>query len=166
MKIFTAAQIKACDAYTIHASGISSLDLVERAAAACVQYIAGQYGSDTPFVVLCGMGNNGADGLAIARILLQKGYAVKVFVLQHREESSPENKSNVNKLLRIDASLLDYVGPDTFLTDFPEQVVIIDAILGTGLARPAEGWLAEFFRHINQYPNRKIAIDIPSGMPL
>lgn len=165
MKIFTAAQIKACDAYTIHASGISALELVEHAATACVAHIAGRYSQETPFVVLCGMGNNGADGLAIARLLLQKGFAVKVFVLQHREEASPEHKSNVNKLLRIDAGLLDYVGPDTFLTDFPGQVVIIDAILGTGLTRPAEGWLEDFFRYINQYPNRKIAIDIPSGMP-
>ncbi|MDI9320423.1 MAG: NAD(P)H-hydrate dehydratase [Phycisphaerales bacterium] len=165
MKIFSAAQIKACDAYTIHASGISSIDLVERAATVCATHIIGHYPTDTPFVVLCGMGNNGADGLALARILLQHGYGLKVFVLQHRSEGTPENKSNLYKILRINAALVEYVEPQTFLTDLPEQVVLIDAILGTGLSTQIEGWLADFFNHINHLPNRKIAIDIPSGMP-
>lgn len=165
MKIFSAAQIKACDAYTIHASGINSQELVERAANACAAHIIKHYASDVPFVVLCGMGNNGADGLAIARMLLQGGFSVKVFLLQHTTESTPENHANINKLLRIDASLLDYVAPDTFIADLPEQVVLIDAILGTGLSRPVEDWLAEFLKHVNQFSNKKIAIDIPSGMP-
>ncbi|MES2480037.1 MAG: NAD(P)H-hydrate dehydratase [Bacteroidota bacterium] len=165
MKVFNAAQIKACDAYTIHASGITTMDLIDRAALACARHIVGKYTTETPFVVLCGMGNNGADGLALALILLQNGYGVKVFVLQHRNENTPENKSLLNKILRINAALVDYVEPETFLTDLPEQVVLVDAILGTGLGRPVEGWLADFFSHINQLRNFKIAIDIPSGMP-
>lgn len=165
MKIFSAAQIKACDAYTIHASGISSVDLVERAASQCATHIIGHYPIDTPFVLLCGMGNNGADGLALARILMQHGYGIKVFVLQHRNEHTAENKSHLNKLLRIDAALVEYLQPQTFLADLPEQVVIIDAILGTGLSRHVTDWLADFFAHINHLPNKKIAIDIPSGMP-
>jgi NAD(P)H-hydrate epimerase len=165
MKIFSAAQIKACDAYTIHATNISSLELIERAASACAQYILGKYNKECAFVVLCGMGNNGADGLALAHILLQNGYAVKIFLLQHKNESTPENKTLINKILRINAALIDYVRPETFLTDLPESVVIIDAILGTGLSRSVEHWLEEFFNHINQLPNHKISIDIPSGMP-
>jgi hydroxyethylthiazole kinase-like uncharacterized protein yjeF len=165
MKIFSAAQIKACDAYTIHASGISSVELIERAASQCATHIIGHYPIDTPFVLLCGMGNNGADGLALARILMQHGYGIKVFVLQHRNEHTPENKSHLNKLLRIDAALVEYLQPETFLADLPEQVVLIDAILGTGLSRHVTDWLADFFAHINHLPNKKIAIDIPSGMP-
>jgi ADP-dependent NAD(P)H-hydrate dehydratase / NAD(P)H-hydrate epimerase len=165
MKIFSAAQLKACDAYTIHASNITSINLVERAAEACAQQIIQKYDTETPFIILCGMGNNGADGLALALILLQKGYGVKVFVLQHKSENTPENKSLLNKILRINAALVDYVQPETFLTDLPRQVVLIDAILGTGLARPVESWLADFITHINYLPNYKIAIDIPSGMP-
>lgn len=165
MKIFSAAQIKACDAYTIHAGGISAADLIERAANACVSYITRQYTPDTPFVILCGMGNNGADGLAIGKLLLQNGYAVKLFVLQHRAEASPENKALLNKILRINAALVEYVAPETFLTDLPSHVVIIDAILGTGLNQQADGWIKEFFNHINQLKNHKIAIDVPSGMP-
>ena len=142
---FSTAQIKACDAYTIYAEGISSLDLVERAAMACVIHIRRFYSIDTPFVLLCGMGNNGADGLALARLLAQQGFGIKVFLLQHRNESSPENKANLNKLLRINASLVEYVEPNTFVTDLPEQVVLIDAILGTGLSYQVENWLIRFF---------------------
>ena len=69
MKIFTAAQIRACDAYSIHASSISTADLMERAAAKCVDWITAQFPKDALFVVLCGTGNNGGDGLAITRML-------------------------------------------------------------------------------------------------
>ena len=165
MKIFSAAQIKACDAYTIHASGIAPIDLVERAATALAQNIIPRFNVDIPFVVLCGKGNNGADGLALSLILLQNGYAVKIFLLQHRNEISPENKSYLNKILRINAALVEYVEPETFLTDFPAQVVIIDAILGTGLSHHTDEWMAAFIQHINHFKNYKIAIDIPTGMP-
>ncbi|GAA4449424.1 NAD(P)H-hydrate dehydratase [Rurimicrobium arvi] len=165
MKIFSAPQIKACDAYTIHAEGISSSDLVERAANACATHIRQYFSTDTPFVFLCGMGNNGADGLALARILMQYGYGIKVFVIQHRDQGTPEYKSNLNQILKVNAALVDYVAPESFLADFHPQVVIIDAILGVGLSRPIQGWLADFFAHINQLPNFKIAIDVPSGLP-
>ncbi|MCC6185866.1 MAG: NAD(P)H-hydrate epimerase [Chitinophagaceae bacterium] len=165
MKIFSAAQIKACDAYTIHATTSTSLDLIERAAGACAQFIFERYKTGKPFVIMCGMGNNGADGLALAHILLQNGYGVKVFVLLHKNEHSPENKTLLNKLLKINASLVDYVHPETFLTDLPEGVILVDAILGTGLSRPLNAWLADFINHINCLPNYKLAIDIPSGMP-
>lgn len=165
MKIFSASQIKACDAYTIRANNLTSIELVERAANACATFIQNNYSLDTPFVLLCGMGNNGADGLALARILKQSGYAIKVFLLQHSEEPSPENKANLNQLLRINASMVEYMPINSFLADLPAQAVIIDAILGTGLSRPLDTWLADFIQHLNHFPNRKIAIDIPSGMP-
>lgn len=165
MKIFFAGQIKACDAYTIHASGISSWDLMERAAVACTNWIKQRYRTDTPFVILCGTGNNGGDGLAVARLLLQSGYSVKVFLIPNNAQHTEDNKSNLKKLLQINASVPDELPVDTFLADLPEQVVIIDAILGTGLSRPASGWLAEFITHINHFPNTRISIDIPSGMP-
>jgi len=165
MKIFSSEQIREWDAYTMHARNISSQELMERAADACARYIFKHYSADIPFVVLCGMGNNGGDGLALARMLMQSGYGVKIFVLQHREQPSADNRANANKLLRINASLIDYVSPDTYLADLPEHVVLIDAILGTGLNKPVEGWLGAFINHVNQFPNRKIAIDIPSGLP-
>jgi hydroxyethylthiazole kinase-like uncharacterized protein yjeF len=165
MKIFTAAQIRACDAYTIHATPVSSIDLMERAAKKCMEWTSGHFPKDTLFVTLCGTGNNGGDGLAITRLLHEAGYGVKAFLLKFSKELSPGCQTNLIRLKAIDNDLADIVQPETFITDIPANIVIIDAILGTGLSRPAEGWLAAFIRHIDQLPNEKIAIDIPSGLP-
>lgn len=165
MKIFSAAQIKACDAYTIHASGISSRELMERAAGKCVEWIIASIPKDALFVVLCGTGNNGGDGLAITRMLHRSGYGVKAFLLKFSEELSDDCKANFEKLHHMDAGLVEELQPETFITDIPANIIIIDAILGTGLNREAAGWIAKFIAHINELPNRKIAIDIPSGMP-
>lgn len=165
MKIFSAGQIRACDNYTIHTSGISSLDLMERAAAKCMEWIGAGFGRDTLFVVLCGAGNNGGDGLAITRLLHAAGYGAKAFLLKHASEFSGDCYANLQRLQRAGNELVELLNPGTFITDIPPHIVIIDAILGTGLNRPVVGWLADFIGHVNQLPNRKIAIDIPSGLP-
>jgi hydroxyethylthiazole kinase-like uncharacterized protein yjeF len=165
MKIFTAAQIRACDAYTIRASGIHSAELMERASAKCVEWIKDNLPKETLFVVLCGTGNNGGDGLAIARMLHLGGYGVKAFLLQFSKELSADCETNLQRLAAIDKDLVSVVAPETFITDIAPQIVIIDAILGTGLSRPIEGWVAAFINHINHLPNKKIAIDMPSGLP-
>lgn len=164
MKIFSATQIKACDAYTVHATGISSTELMERAATECADWLTNYLPKDTLFVVLCGSGNNGGDGLAITRILHERGYGVKSFLLRSGDLSA-DCEVNLKRLQEIDTTLIDVLYPEAIITDIPKNIVIIDAILGTGLNRPAEGWLANFIKHINQLPNRKIAIDIPSGLP-
>ena len=165
MKIFTAAQIRACDAYTIYALGIRSDELMEIAAGKCLSWIKEHLPKDTLFVVLCGTGNNGGDGLALTRLLHQRGYGVKAFLLQFSGELSPDCKSNLQRLQGIGKDLVSIVPPDTFITDLQPHIVIIDAILGTGLSRPVTDWIAAFIGHLNQLPNKKIAIDIPSGLP-
>jgi ADP-dependent NAD(P)H-hydrate dehydratase / NAD(P)H-hydrate epimerase len=165
MKIFTAAQIRACDAYTIKASGIQSIDLMEKAAGQCVNWITANLPKDSLFVILCGTGNNGGDGLAITRLLNRLGYGVKAFLLQFSKELSADCQANLHRLQRIDNELVSIVPPDTFITDIQPNIVIVDAILGTGLSRPTGGWVANFINHINLLPNIKIAIDIPSGLP-
>jgi hydroxyethylthiazole kinase-like uncharacterized protein yjeF len=165
MKIFTSSQIKACDAYTIYASGITSLELMERAAGKCAEWLMHNMSKDAVFIVLCGTGNNGGDGLALTRLLHRQGYGAKAFLLQFSPELSGDCKTNLIRLQNMDAELVTVLQPGSFITDIPSNIIIIDAILGTGLNRPAEGWVAEFMEHINQLPNKKIAIDIPSGMP-
>jgi len=165
MKIFTAAQIRACDAYTIKASAMHSADLMERAATKCFAWIKDNFHRDTLFVVLCGTGNNGGDGLAITRMLHQRGYGVKAFLLLFSKELSPDCQANLTRLQAIDKDIAGIVYPDTFITDIPANIVIVDAILGTGLSRPASGWIASFINQICKLPNKKIAIDIPSGLP-
>ncbi len=164
MKIFSAAQIRACDAATIQARGIQSAELMEHAATKCVDWIRDTFPKDALFVLLCGTGNNGGDGLAIARQLHNRSYAVKAFLLRFSPEISKDCQLNLDRLKRIDEQLVTIVEPDTFLTDLPPQIIIIDAILGTGLSRPADGWIGKFISHINKMPNRKVAIDMPSGL--
>lgn len=166
MKIFSASQIKACDAYTIHAAGIQSLELMERAADACVKWIAEFLPSDALFIVLCGPGNNGGDGLAITRLLHRQGYGAKAFLLNFTDELSPDCEKNLERLQNIDDDLVDILEEDMYVTDVPEHVYIIDAILGTGINRAVEGWVANFISHINELPNFKVAVDVPSGMPI
>jgi ADP-dependent NAD(P)H-hydrate dehydratase / NAD(P)H-hydrate epimerase len=165
MKIFSTAQIRACDAYTIKTAGITSASLMERAAGQCVSWLREHFPKDTLFVVLCGTGNNGGDGLAITRLLQQRGYGVKAFLLMHGKELSADCQANLTRLQSIDKELAGMVNPDTYITDIPANIVIIDAIMGTGLSRPTSGWIASFIDRINELPNQKIAIDIPSGLP-
>ncbi len=95
MKIFTASQIKACDAYTIHASNITGIDLMERAAARCTEWISTNMPKDSVFIVLCGTGNNGGDGLAITRMLHNMGYSAKAFLLHFSENLSDDCQTNL-----------------------------------------------------------------------
>ena len=165
MKIFSAAQLKECDACTIQSSRITSADLMERAATRCVDWLKNSFSRDALFVVLCGPGNNGGDGLAIARLLHQRGYGVKAFLLNFGKELSPDCAANLQRLQQKDDQLVTVVEPGAFITDLPAHVVIIDAILGSGLSRPVEGWVAAFIERVNKMTNRKVAIDIPSGLP-
>ncbi|MDR3679153.1 MAG: NAD(P)H-hydrate dehydratase [Flavipsychrobacter sp.] len=165
MKIFSAAQIRACDAYTIHASGITSLDLMERAAGKCAEWLMATFAIDTPFVILCGSGNNGGDGLTIARMMHLAGYGVKAFLLQVDDKLSKDCSDNLDRIKKIDSKIVTTLTPDTFITDIPAHIVIVDAILGTGINRPVTGWLAAFVNQVNILPNRKVAIDIPTGLP-
>jgi len=164
MKIFSAQQIKACDSYTTTAKGITSAELMETAATECVKWITGHLPENSLFVILCGYGNNGGDGLAITRLLHLAGYGAKAFLVQTGDQMSDDCKLNLERLQRTDKNLVTVVPQDTFITDLAPHIIIIDAILGTGLNRPVTGWLEQFINHVNRLPNYKIAIDIPSGM--
>lgn len=138
---------------------------MERAAQSCVQWLSASFSLDTSFIVLCGTGNNGADGLAITRTLHQLGYPVKAFRLEDVAAMGENAAANLERLQRLNEALVASLPNGTFLTEVPHDAVIIDALFGTGINRPLEGWMAAFIQHINHLPNVKIAIDMPSGMP-
>ena len=164
MKIFSAPQIKAADAYTISATPVSSIDLMERAASACTNWILANYGKETLFVILCGPGNNGGDGLAIARMLYREGYGVKAFLVQTGGELSVDCRVNLQRFQKMAPGHIEMLATGNYITDIAEHIVIIDSIFGTGLNRAVEGWLAKFIHKINELPNKVISIDIPSGL--
>jgi len=163
MKILSSAQIRACDEQTIHIERIRSIDLMERAANKCVKWLTSNFSKDSLFVILCGNGNNGGDGFAIGRLLHMRGYGVKAFLIKSNSFSA-DCEHNYKQLLQISTDLVGEIEPGRFITDIPNDIVLIDAIFGTGLSRPITGWLETFIKHINALNNRKISIDIPSGL--
>lgn len=162
MKIFNVEQIRAMDAYTIDHEPITSIDLMERASQAFVRWFCNQYVNTRPIAVFCGKGNNGGDGLAIARILSGCGYDVQVFIVEYTLNASDDFRRNLS---RLDNHLTPRrIQSENDLPQLPKQIVCIDALLGSGLSRPVDGLLSIVIKHLNALPNRLIAVDIASGL--
>lgn len=162
--VLSAAQVRAADAHTIAHEPINSLDLMERAAAHCAQRLAELIGPETPVAVLAGMGNNGGDGLVIARILSQKGHGkVTVLAPRYRSEGSPDRETNMSRA-RESGVPVRILEEGEGLPDLGPGTVVIDALFGTGLQRPITGWLKDLVQELNRLPHPVIAIDLPSGL--
>ena len=163
MKILSASQIRETDAYTIIHNNISSTQLMENAAKACVQWIVENFPKNNKIIVFCGSGNNGGDGLAIARMLNQHkpSWASVYYIksdLYSKDWTTQMEKSK-------DTTTPNHIINKT--SDFPiipTNAVIIDALFGTGLNRPLDGLHAALVEHINKEEKLCIAIDIPSGL--
>ena len=163
MLILTAKQIHDWDAYTIQHKPISSIDLMETAANRCVQWLAQQHLLQQPVHIFCGKGNNGGDGLAIARLLSGKAVKVSVYIIELGQKGTEDFQQNLARLHQTDASIQYIQSPDHFPT-LPATHLVIDALFGTGLNRPLVDLPAALVAHINQYSNMVIAIDVPSGL--
>ncbi|CAG5069438.1 Bifunctional NAD(P)H-hydrate repair enzyme Nnr [Dyadobacter sp. CECT 9623] len=162
MKILTSAQIRSLDQFTIQNEPISSLDLMERASNAFVGWFCNQFVNTRPVCVFCGKGNNGGDGLAIARLLSQLSYDVQVVVADYTPNASDDFTQNLDRL-KTHLNLAFISSADQFPT-LSSQVVCIDTLLGSGLSRPAEGLLAGIIHKINALPNKVVSVDIASGL--
>lgn len=162
MKIFTAENIRSADQYTIQNEPISSVNLMERAAQSCVDWILSNCKNHTKFAILCGKGNNGGDGFAIARMLHLKGFDVDVFINTEDLNFSDDAFINFNRLKDISGiTVKDFAETEKY--DF-EKTVIIDALFGTGLSRNLDGIYKNLIENLNTKTSPKMSIDIPSGM--
>lgn len=165
MKILSVEQVREADVYTIKHEPISDIDLMERAAGCCFRWIKEHLSTDLRYLVVCGAGNNGGDGLAIARMLLLNNYSVEVILVADPLKLSPSCKINLKRYASLqDSQLLpfDILSQKPFV--LPEADVVIDALFGSGITRPIEGLQAEVVRAINQTEALVIAIDVPSGL--
>ena len=166
MKIFSVDQIREADKFTIKNEPITSIALMERAALACYEWIQKSTNLSSEVIVFCGNGNNGADGLAIARILKEEGQVVKVVVLNHSDRRSDNFNINYARIKdRIEIAEINTID-DLKLVKFDNENtnVIVDAILGSGINKPTAGLLADCIKYINNLPCEKISIDLPSGL--
>ena len=165
MKILSSEQIRSADDYTIINQPIASLDLMEQASTNCFNAINNRLGEqmiDQPIHIFCGIGNNGGDGLVLARLYVKAGNNVTVYVSRFSNKSTNDFKVNLDRLRGLDLSIVE-VDMKADLKPIKEGW-IIDAIFGTGLNRPPRGLAAATIKHMNRQNLPIIAIDIPSGL--
>jgi NAD(P)H-hydrate epimerase len=158
--VINAKQFKELDAHSIANEPIASIDLMERAAKTCVQQLLIDFPKEEHFLIVCGTGNNGGDGLAIARLLAQLKKEVKVLVFGDTLKGSADFKRNLERLKKLPIEILSSLD-DVSATK--ENTVVIDCLFGNGLTRPIGGELTEWISFINQSP-KVLSIDLPSGM--
>lgn len=166
MKIFSSEQIRQIDNQTIEMQNITSVGLMSRAAQACVDELISQYSNEATFLIFCGMGNNGGDGLNIARLLSVLECKIQVVVVKSREFFSSDAQYNYNMLPQIlNDNVLEIITErDLEAIRIENYDVVIDALLGTGMNRPAEGIMQQVIHYINLYSKLTISIDVPSGL--
>ncbi len=162
MKILSAQDIQKVDRYTIEHEPIASIDLMERAAYKCTEWIVENYTNDKSFHFVCGTGNNGGDGFAIARMLFQKGYKVSVTWVHFSLTFSEDCQVNVELLAHIGLPF-QILNEDNQIINFEEDC-IVDAIFGIGLNKPSSGIAKRAIQQINASTSAVISIDIPSGL--
>ena len=164
MKIFSAEEIRLWDQYTIEHEPILSIDLMERAAAKCANWLLQQYPDAVSFVILCGKGNNGGDGLAIARILMENKYPVSIYILEFGHKGTEDFQTNLARLNKLSNHDIHFIQTAKNFPHLQQGQIIIDALFGSGLNRNLEGFTADLVQHINNGGNEIISIDIPSGL--
>lgn len=160
IKILSAEQIKQWDEFTIQNEPVSSIDLMERASAAFVQEFTKRVTSDVSIEVICGPGNNGGDGFAIARMLQLQGFKVKCYLIDFGAKLSVDCRANYNRFSQSNEVTIIRSATELAL----EADLILDALFGSGLNRPINGLAAEVIIKINQFKAKKVALDIPSGL--
>lgn len=163
MKILSSEQIRQTDQFTIKHTPIASIDLMERAANAFTDWFCKTYSNKYSIHVFCGLGNNGGDGLAIARLLNKKKYKVKVSVVRYSNTCSNDFKKNENRLKKTTVKI-ENIFEKTPLPEINQNAIVIDGLWGSGLNRSIAGFAKNIIEHINQHAKTIVAIDIPSGL--
>ena len=153
-----AAQMKAADQYTIQKLEVPSLELMEHAAQACVQVLEDEKVDLSHVCVVCGSGNNGGDGFAIARILQNNRYSVETFCVGNPEHYTKETQEQMYRLQECGGKIT-YGMPQE-----DSYSVVIDAVFGVGLSRKVEGRYRQVIEQMNRMRGTKFAVDIPSGL--
>ena len=156
-KIVTCEEMKKLDGATIHHIGVASEVLMERAALKVVEEIEKYLEKNERILVVCGSGNNGGDGIAVARLLYLKGIRAEFCMVGNKDKMTRET------VLQYKIAT-GYQVPEVNNPDWSEYTTIVDAVFGVGLVRPIEGHYAEVIHEMNSARAKKIAVDIPSGV--
>ncbi len=165
MKIFSKEQIYEGDKLTAQKQQISSTDLMERAGIQIFNWLhMRMQGAQVPIHIFCGIGNNGGDGLVVARHLVTHGYNVKTYIVNCSDKRSKNFLINYDRIKNVTK---DWPTLLTCEEDFPaieQPDIIVDAVFGIGINRPVSSWVKELFNHFRATKAFVLSIDIPSGL--
>ena len=166
MKIFTASQIYEADKITIQKQQISSWQLMERAATEIFNWLHQRMqGAQVKIHLYCGIGNNGGDGLALARQLWEHGYNIEVNVVSYSDKRSQDFLANLNQLK--DRKIWpNFIQEESGYPEIGPDDIIIDAIFGIGLNREPDPWVRDLMSYLNESQAFIVSIDVPSGLYL
>ncbi|KAA2216584.1 NAD(P)H-hydrate dehydratase [Maribacter flavus] len=164
MKVFTAAQIYKADTFTIEKQQITSDALMERAATQIFNWMhVRMQGAPVKIHLFCGIGNNGGDGIALARHLFEHGYDIAVYVVKYSDKRSKDFLTNLDRLK--DRKIWPiYMDADSNMPEIHPNDIIVDAIFGIGLNRTPDAWVAKIIQHLNTSKAFILSVDIPSGL--
>lgn len=165
LNLLNSEQTRQADHFTINSRSVTSLDLMESAAAAFVTVFKADYTFlDIPISIYCGTGNNGGDGLAVARLLKEQGYdRLSVKIVRFSSAFTEDFAANLMRLTLTGIQISEIFDGDNFPEE--ESLILVDALLGSGLSRPLEGGFKKLVEHINQLKKTIISVDVPSGFP-
>ena len=162
--VLNAQKIREWDQFTIAYEPITSVDLMERAATKCVEWIEKQNWQRKTFKIFCGKGNNGGDGLAIARLLYELGYNISIYILEFGKPGSPDFQTNLQRLHELSFTEIYFIQSNESLPLVNTNEILIDALFGSGLKKSLDGLPADLVEHINRTGAMVVSIDLPSGI--
>ena len=165
MKITSVDEMRFMDRYAIEKLGIAEEILMENAGLAAINLLQNEIGiSGKKFVIFCGSGNNGGDGMVVARLIHSGGGSVKVFLLSDSNKYRGAAKTNFVIITKLPIDLIKLESAAVTKKDIAHCDIIIDAIFGTGLDRPVAGLASDVIALINKSKKKVLSLDIPSGV--
>ncbi|WP_111307162.1 NAD(P)H-hydrate dehydratase [Confluentibacter sediminis] len=165
MKLFSKEQIYEGDKLTTERQNISSTDLMERAGTQIFNWMhLRMQGVQVPIHIFCGIGNNGGDGLVLARHLILDGYNVHIYIVNYSDKRSKDFLINYERIKNVTKKWPLLLNDAEDFPDINPDDIIVDAVFGIGLNRPVADWVKSLFQHIKISKAFTLSIDIPSGL--
>lgn len=161
-RIISGTDIKKVDEYTINEVGIPSLVLMERAAKSVADLIEETTDKNSEVIAIAGTGNNGADGVAVCRMLYIDGYNTCIYIMGNIDKATQEFKTQIEIAQKVGIEIKD--ASRLTRDEMDKKHVIVDSIFGVGLSRNVEGDYKKLIEAINQSKAKVYAVDIPSGL--
>jgi ADP-dependent NAD(P)H-hydrate dehydratase / NAD(P)H-hydrate epimerase len=156
--LYTAAQVRELDRLAIEEEGMPGFTLMQRAGARCFNELTRAWPEASRLTICCGPGNNGGDGYVVAALALQAG--LEVHLIQMGDAERIQGDAALARQAFIDAGGIE----EAWGKFLPDADVLVDALLGTGLQRPVEGYYLACIRAMNHHGAPILSVDIPSGI--